>query len=71
MSPNTTEKNMDLNELADRVEKMGNSVKRAHAEESLSVQGRAIAIAMIVTLDLGLFDEVAAALRARSQAASQ
>lgn len=57
---------MDLNELADRVEKMGNTIKRAHADDDLSVQSRALAIAMIVTLELGLFDEVAAALRTKA-----
>lgn len=52
--------------LAERASKMGAKIERVIENRGmpLSAGGQATAIAMIVTLDLGLFDEVAASLRA-------
>jgi hypothetical protein len=60
----------ELNELAERTQVLGDKIKRVIINRiDLSASGQATAIAMLVTLDLGLFDEVAAAIR--SKAASQ
>lgn len=53
----------DLEELAGRLEHLAAQVRRATAEEDLSIEGRALAVAMIVTLKLDLLDDAATALR--------
>lgn len=62
----------DLEELAARVEVFSAKIRAVMCGgDDLSAQGAAVAVAMIVALNLDAFEQVPAALRARSHAAER
>lgn len=62
---------LDLEELARRCDLRDAKVRSIMANDNMSVQSQAIAISMVVGLDLDIFRDCAAALRARAESQSR